>query len=79
MPDSGVWPLMDLQAKAVAHSIRAGRAGGAGMRRLRTLKAGPRPDLSGGIRYVRSERHWCEVEHSSYGRRLRRVIRLLGR
>jgi len=79
MPDSGVWPLMDLQAKAVAHSIRAGRDGAAGMRRLRTLKAGPRPDLSGGIRYVRSERHWCEVEHSSYGRRLQRVIRLLGR
>ena len=77
-PDSGVWPLMDLQAKAVAGSIRAGRDGGAGMRRLRTLKAGPRPDLSGGIRYVRSERHWCEVEHSSYGRRLQRVIRLLG-
>src|SRR5262249_53274657 len=78
MPDSGVWPLMDLQAQAVAHAFRSGRAGADGMRRLRSLKAGPRPDRGGGIRYVRSDRHWCEVEHSSYTRRVRRVIRLLG-
>jgi cation diffusion facilitator CzcD-associated flavoprotein CzcO len=70
-PDSGVWPLMDLQAKAVAGCIRDG--GG----KLRALKQGPRPDLSGGIRYVKSERHRYEVEHSTYARQLRRVIRLL--
>src|SRR5262249_9128968 len=77
MPDSGVWPLMDLQARAVAHSLRARRAGGAGIARFRSLKGGPRPSLNGGITYVRSDRHWCEVEHSSYGRRLRKVIHLL--
>ncbi len=70
-PDSGVWPLMDLQARAVASYIRAG--GGA----VRALKQKPRPDLSGGIRYVKSERHRYEVEHSTYARRLREVIRLL--
>jgi hypothetical protein len=68
-PDSGVWPLMDLQARAVVGYLRAG--GG------RALKQRPRPDLSGGIRYVKSERHRYEVEHSTYGRQLRRVIRLL--
>jgi len=68
-PDSGVWPLMDLQARAVAGHIRAGEGRG--------LKRGPRPDLSGGIRYVKSERHRYEVEHSTYARQLRRVIRRL--
>ena len=70
-PDSGVWPLMDLQAKAVASYIRA--SGG----EVRGRKQGPRPDLSGGIRYVKSERHRYEVEHSGYARHLRRVIRAL--
>jgi Flavin-binding monooxygenase-like len=68
-PDSGVWPLMDLQARAVAGYLRAGEG--------RALKQGPRPDLGGGIRYVKSERHRYEVEHSTYARQLRRVIRLL--
>jgi cation diffusion facilitator CzcD-associated flavoprotein CzcO len=76
-PDSGVWPLMDLQAKAVASYIRAQGADGSGIRKVRALKQGPPPDLSGGIRYVRSERHRYEVEHSSYARKLRKVIRLL--
>jgi cation diffusion facilitator CzcD-associated flavoprotein CzcO len=72
-PDSGVWPLMDLQAKAVACCIRA--AGG--IRKLRVLERGSRPDLGGGIRYVKSERHRYEVEHSTYARHLRKVIRRL--
>jgi cation diffusion facilitator CzcD-associated flavoprotein CzcO len=77
-PDSGVWQLMDLQARAVAGYIRASRGDGPAVRKVRALKRGPAPDLGGGIRYVRSERHRYEVEHSSYARRLRRLIRLLG-
>jgi cation diffusion facilitator CzcD-associated flavoprotein CzcO len=76
-PDSGVWPLMDLQARAVASYIRAAATDGAGIRKVRELKRGPHADLSGGIRYVKSERHRYEVEHSTYARQLRRVIRLL--
>jgi hypothetical protein len=76
-PDSGVWPLMDLQARAVAGYIRAAGADGPGIRKVRALKQGPRPDLSGGIQYVNSERHRYEVEHWSYARQLRKVIRLL--
>jgi hypothetical protein len=72
-PDSGVWPLMDLQAQAVTSYIRASP----GIRKVRALKQGPRPDLTGGIRYVKSERHRYEVEHSGYARHLRRVIRAL--
>jgi hypothetical protein len=76
-PDSGVWQLMDLQARAVAGYIRAARAGRAGVRKVRALKQGPAPDLGGGIRYVRSERHRYEVEHSTYARRLQKLIRVL--
>jgi cation diffusion facilitator CzcD-associated flavoprotein CzcO len=76
-PDSGVWQLMDLQARAVTRYLQAVRAGGAGLEKVRRLKQGPRPDLSGGIRYVRSERHRYEVEHSGYARRLQKLIRQL--
>jgi hypothetical protein len=77
MPDSGVWWLMDLQAQAVAQYLQALQGNGTGLRTFRALKRGPRPDLGGGIHYVRSERHRFEVEHSSYRRRLTQVIRLL--
>ena len=76
-PDSGVWPLMHLQAKAVASYIRAAQSQVPGLRKVRALKQGPRPDLGGGIHYLRSDRHRLEVEHFSYGRRLRKLIRLL--
>jgi hypothetical protein len=74
-PDSGVWPLMDLQARAIAGYVRG--AGGRGVRELRERKGGPWPDLSGGLRYVPSERHRYEVEHASFARRMRSVIRTL--
>ena len=68
---------MDLQARAVAGYIQALEADGPGLARMRTLKQELRPDLSGGIRYVESQRHRYEVEHSSYARHLQKVIRLL--
>ena len=77
-PDSGVWWLMDLQAQAVARAIRASRANSAGARKLRALKRGPHPDLGGGIKYLASDRHRFEVEHSGYQRRLRSLVRMLG-
>jgi hypothetical protein len=76
-PDGGVWPLMDLQARAVARYLQALHANSARLEKVRALKR-ERPDLGGGIRYVPSERHRFEVEHSTYRRRLRKVIRLLG-
>lgn len=76
-PDSGVWPLMELQARAVAGYIMALQGGGIG--ELGKLKRGARPDLSGGLRYVPSERHRYEVEHATFARRMRSVIELLAR
>ncbi len=76
-PDSGVWRLMDLQARVVARYVAALGSGAHALRAVRALKQGPRPDLGGGIRYLASDRHRFEVEHSSYQRRLKRLIRLL--
>jgi cation diffusion facilitator CzcD-associated flavoprotein CzcO len=78
-PDSAVWPLMDLQARAVAGFLDARARGRPGAERLRAMKQAPQPDLGGGLRYVRSERHRYEVEHASYARRLREVIRVVER
>jgi cation diffusion facilitator CzcD-associated flavoprotein CzcO len=77
MPDSGVWWLFDLQAQAVVRYIQAQQAKCAGLRKFQAMKQGTHLDLGGGIRYVRSERHRFEVEHSSYRRRLDQVIKLL--
>jgi hypothetical protein len=76
-PDSGVWWLFDFQARALAAYVRAIGGNGAGLRKVRALKRGPPPDLGGGIHYLASDRHRYEVEHSSYKRRLTKLIRLL--
>jgi len=76
-PDSGVWPLMDLQARAIAGYLRDMGARGRGVRELREMMGRPWPDLSGGLRYVRSERHRYEVEHAGFARRIGSVAELL--
>ena len=77
-PDSGVWWLMDLQARAVAQYIRCVERNPPAAERFRVLTRGPRPDLGHGIRYLKTDRHHFEVEHSSYQRRLKKLIKLLG-
>jgi hypothetical protein len=74
-PDSGQFGLVDDQARLIAAYVRGLAAGHPAARRLQAEKrrqAGP--PLGGGIRYVASPRHLLEVEHFSYGRRLRRWI-----
>jgi cation diffusion facilitator CzcD-associated flavoprotein CzcO len=74
-PDSGQFGLVDDQARLIAAYVRGLEAGHPAARRLQAEKrrqAGP--PLGGGIRYVASPRHLLEVEHFSYGRRLRRWI-----
>ena len=67
-PDSGVWGLMDDQARLIAGFIRAQRSHSDAAGRFKVLKAGPQPDLSGGICYLNSPRHDTEVEHAVYRR-----------
>ncbi len=69
-PDSGVWGLMDDQARLIASYIRALEKNSNVARHFKQLKAGPQPDMSGGIHYVNSPRHHTEIEHASYRRLL---------
>ena len=78
-PDSGQWGLTDLQGQLVARMAlsreRSPRAA-AFLHRQRSRPGDgiPRP---AGIAYLASPRHRFEVEHFSYGRRLRGLITAL--
>jgi cation diffusion facilitator CzcD-associated flavoprotein CzcO len=76
-PASGVWGLMDDQAKLIAAYLRANARGTEAAVRFNRLKAGPQPDLSGGVRYIDSYRHFTEVDHTVYQRYLHDNLRLL--
>jgi hypothetical protein len=73
-PDSGAWGLFDYQAQLIARYLSALEREPAKAARFRRLKQVGAEDLSAGIRYVDSARHAIEVEHYSYGRRLRKLI-----
>jgi hypothetical protein len=74
-PDSGVWWLIEHQAKLVAAYLEVMAQGRHAVARFRGYlnTAG----LHG--HYVDSPRHFCEVEHFAYGQALRRGLRILGR
>lgn len=76
-PDSGQFGLVHWQMAAAAGYARAVRAGRPRAEALRRRKADPSDDLGNGIRYRDSTRHWFEVEHWSYRKKLRRWAGLL--
>lgn len=73
-PDSGQFGLVDYQTQLIAKFIHALQHQPEKAEILRRLKAGPAPSLSNGIKYVDSTRHYLEVEHFSYRRRLQGLI-----
>ncbi|HEV7129149.1 MAG TPA: NAD(P)-binding domain-containing protein [Ktedonobacterales bacterium] len=77
-PDSGQFGLVDRQAQLVARFIHAQKRTPARANRFRQLKRRGQENYSGGVRYKESTRHYVEIEHHSYRRRLERYIRLLG-
>ncbi|MGH7452658.1 MAG: flavin-containing monooxygenase, partial [bacterium] len=74
-PDSGQWGLVDYQTQLIAKFIRAQEQNPAKANDFRRLKSGPQPDLSHGIKYLDSTRHYVEVEHFSYRQRLKKLIK----
>lgn len=76
-PASGVWGLMDDQARLIAAYIRANAQGTEAAARFNRLKAGPQPDLSGGVHYIETDRHFTEVDHTTYRKCLSRYLQLL--
>lgn len=73
-PDSGVFWIADYQSQLVARFIQAQMHDSTRAEAFRLLKAGPQPDLRGGTKHLRTERHYLEIEHYSYGQRLKRLI-----
>ncbi len=72
-PDSGQWGLADWQAKVMARFIYAQKHDPEKATLFRTIKAGAMPDLSRGIKYIESTRHYLEIEHYSYREELKKL------
>lgn len=69
-PDSGQFGLVHWQMAAAAGYARAALGNDPRAEALRLRKADPDDDLGHGIRYRESTRHFFEVEHWTYRRRL---------
>ena len=76
-PDSGQWGLEDLQARLVARFIRCQERAPRRADHLRALKRRGQERYGGRIQYKESTRHFVEIEHHSYRRRLERLLRQL--
>lgn len=74
----GIFPFLSLMAHVVAMAIRDLSSGNEAAARLATLRRDDRPDLSGGIRFVDSDRHCGYVDARSYERYLCRLIGRMG-
>jgi cation diffusion facilitator CzcD-associated flavoprotein CzcO len=69
-PDSGQWGLEDRQARAIARFIHQVDRNSPKAARFRRRKRVGQENYSGGVKYKESTRHYVEVEHHSYRKRL---------
>lgn len=69
-PDSGQWGLEDRQARAIARFITQVERNSSKAARFRRRKRVGQENYGGGVKYKESTRHFVEVEHHSYRRRL---------
>ncbi len=74
-PDSGLWPLAQLQARLAAALVSADRNGHAAAEQFRQQMQQPGGSLSGSIRYISTRRHHYEVDHFTYRRRLQKILK----
>ena len=73
--DGGQFGLVHWQMLAAAKFAAAVRDGHEAADMLRQQKAGSLPDLSNGICYKASTRHYLEIEHWNYRKLLRRCVK----
>ncbi|MFN3216844.1 MAG: flavin-containing monooxygenase [Acidimicrobiales bacterium] len=76
--NGGAYKLFDEMADLIARTIGARRVGGVASGRIDRLATDDRPDLSGGIRFVGSDRHSAYVEITAYRRYLAKLRDELG-
>jgi cation diffusion facilitator CzcD-associated flavoprotein CzcO len=74
--DGGAYPLVSQQAELVALLAQSDAAAPDATREwIGRFTSGPRPDLSGGVRYVKSQRHANYAQFETYESWLSRVIK----
>lgn len=76
--NNGAYRMFDQMADLIARAIVARAAGGAAAQALDTMVRSDRPDLTGGIRFVATDRHATYVDGPAYRKHLRRLRRRLG-
>lgn len=76
-PDSGVFGLVHWQTLAVARFLGLRRSRSPVADRFRRMKREVDEDLGHGIRYQPSSRHLLEVEHWSYLKGIKKIVRKL--
>jgi hypothetical protein len=76
--NGGAYKLFDHMADLVARAIRADRDDPVLAARLRALVEHERPDLSGGVRYVDSDRHATYVNIDAYQKAVANLRRRMG-
>ncbi len=73
-PDSGQFGLVDRQAQLIARLIAAQERDPARAKWFHQLKRRGQENYGGGVRYKDSTRHYVEIEHHSYRRRMEKLI-----
>ena len=76
--NGGIYSALDDTADLVARAIKASQSDAAAHSRLRALTSLPPPDLSGGIKLVKSARHAHYVDTDGFKKELKRFRRKLG-
>ncbi len=79
-PDSGIFSLVHWQTRAIAlflKSLQAGTNAAPLLQRLKQAAETQAEDLGAGIDYTHTERHLLEVEHWSYLKRMKQLVRQL--
>ncbi len=75
-PDSGQFWIASLQSDLMAKFIQAVQNNAPVADEFRQTKATDRPDLGGGFKYLDSTRHYLEIEHHTYRKRIKRLLKM---
>ena len=73
--DGSLFPVVSKQAALVASFIVAHRNGSERAAWFDRQRSGPRPDVSGGIKYLSSQRHAFYVQYDEYVHRLEKLLK----
>jgi len=75
----GLYPLLGLMSHVISQVITDQLKGHIeSQQSFDAIRQGPRPDLSGGIGFVHSDRHYGYVDARAYRRYLKRLIKRMG-